>query len=73
SSLGNSTKRRPSARRSQILGKFFSKNATTILKNGGQPESQFGADYLRKNHLSQKFAELRCIEIISGQARLQIP
>jgi len=31
---------------------------------GGQPESQFGADYLRKNHLSQKFAELRYIEII---------
>ena len=31
---------------------------------GGQPESQFGADYLRKNHLSQKIAELRYIEII---------
>jgi len=30
----------------------------------GQPESQFGADNLRKNHLSQKFAELRYIEII---------
>jgi len=29
---------------------------------GGQPKSQFGADYLRKNHLSQKIAELRCIE-----------
>ena len=28
-------------------------------------ESQFGGDYLRKIHLSQKFAELRCIEIIS--------
>jgi hypothetical protein len=31
---------------------------------GGQPISQFGADYIRKNHLSQKFAELRYIEII---------
>ena len=31
---------------------------------GGQSESKFGADYLRNNHLSQKFAELRCIEII---------
>jgi len=40
---------------------------------GGQPESQFGADYLRKNHLSQKFAELRYIEIISKYARVQIP
>ena len=29
---------------------------------GGQPESQFGADYLRKKHLSQKISELRCIE-----------
>ena len=25
-------------------------------------ESQFGGDYLRENHLSQKFAELRCME-----------
>ena len=31
---------------------------------GGQPESQFGADYLRKKHLSQKISELRCIENI---------
>ena len=35
-----------------------------ILDSTGQPESQFGADYLRKNHLSQKIAELRYIEII---------
>ena len=36
-------------------------------------ESLFGADYLRKNHLSQKFAELRYIEIIAGWLRSQIP
>jgi len=39
---------------------------------GGQPESQFGADYLRKNHLSQKFAELRYIEMIIGLIKFQI-
>jgi len=38
----------------------------------GQPESLFGADYLRKNHLSQKFTELRYIEIIIIAAHLQI-
>jgi len=31
---------------------------------GGQPESQFGADYLKKNYLSKKFAEARYIETI---------
>ena len=36
---------------------------------GGQPESQFGADYLRKNHLSQKFAELRYIERIVARTK----
>ena len=44
-----------------------------ILDSTGQPESLFGADYLRKNHLSQKFAELRYIEIIAGWLRSQIP
>jgi len=39
---------------------------------GGQPESQFGADYLRKNHLSQKSAELRYIEIIIGMIKFKI-
>ena len=39
---------------------------------GGQPKSQFGADYLRKNHLSQKFDELRYIENISRIPELQI-
>ena len=39
----------------------------------GRPNWQFGADFIWKMNLSQKWGDLRFIEIITSTVQIQIP